>query len=418
MRALALLPLAATLLAGCIVQVQPAVLCADAHSCGPGAYCDFPQGDACGHEGSVGICEDPPSACPPYQAVVCGCDGTTYESPCIAHLRGTDVARAGACDDACVAADAHAIGICETFLGWYWDGVACVALSGCWCNGVDCARGAATAAACAAAHGTCTSVACDATRPCDAGSFCDHADASSCGTTQAGVCRPRPTACPPVVHPVCGCDGVTYPSACDANVAGTDAAYDGSCAMGSCGGFAGFACTSSQFCDYPAGALCGAADQTGVCRPRPDACSAIYAPVCGCDGVTYANECAANAAGVDAAFSGSCESAGNCGGAAGATCASTEWCDVADGAACDASGVCRPRPTVCPDYYSPTCGCDGTTYSNPCDAEAAGTDVAYPGACATPADCRSLGCSAGATCSACLTATGVGWVCLPSGAVC
>lgn len=145
--------LVALALGGCRPSMLD-VACADSVACAATQFCDFGV-DACGHEASRGVCTPRPVSCGSDTAIVCGCDGVTYTSACLAQTAGADVAHAGACDARCDADDVHASGTCDLALGWFWDGSACVSLSGCVCDGTDCGLAASDPGECDAAHATC-----------------------------------------------------------------------------------------------------------------------------------------------------------------------------------------------------------------------------------------------------------------------
>ena len=81
---------------------------------------------------------------------------------------------------------------------------------------------------------------------------------------------------------------------------------DSGAAKKSCGGHAGNACSSSEYCAYTEGLLCGAADASATCEARPLGCAKDLNPVCGCDGNDYSNACVAAAAGSGVLHAGNC----------------------------------------------------------------------------------------------------------------
>jgi hypothetical protein len=244
---------------------------------------------------------------------------------------------------------------------------------------------------------------------CGRNEFCNFPESAQCGSFDApGTCTPIPRACTKEYAPVCGCDDQTYSNACTAAAAGVSVLHKGECEpeqdAGSepeqaCGGLLGLQCGAGEYCDFAIEAMCGAADQTGICRAIPDVCFLVVAPVCGCDDKTYNNSCFAARAGVSVAKQGACEDADAgvpdfCGGFAGIQCPDPLFCDFPVETQCgsgDQAGKCRARPDACTEQYAPVCGCDDKTYGNACFAAAAGVSVAHDGACAEPTDDAGAG---------------------------
>jgi len=158
-----------------------------------------------------------------------------------------------------------------------------------------------------------------------------------------------------------------------------------------CGGIAAIKCAEKQFCSYALSAKCGAGDMSGTCQPIPELCTMEFAPVCGCDGKTYATTCVASRVGVSVAQQGACAGDSGSGIAEGKTCGTRGvHGDCAAGLYCayrsqcgatDAGGICSKKPQACTREYLPVCGCDGRTYANKCEAAHAGTSVAKAAEC-------------------------------------
>lgn len=157
----------------------------------------------------------------------------------------------------------------------------CTCTAGKWvCTTTDCTQ--------ACVNGTTQSDGCNTCTCISGGWACTKKACSACvdGATKTDGCN------------TCSCSAGTW--MCTARACPPDGGGKG------CGGWLGNPCTATEYCAYEPGQLCGAADASSVCKPRPEACDLIYAPVCGCDGTTYGNDCQAASAGTGVMHTGTC----------------------------------------------------------------------------------------------------------------
>ncbi|HEV8322840.1 MAG TPA: hypothetical protein VG389_14595 [Myxococcota bacterium] len=143
----------------------------------------------------------------------------------------------------------------------------------------------------------------------------------------------------------------------DSGGGGTSADSGG--AGGTCGGLTGMICAAAAWCDFVEN-NCGVADATGSCIPRPTGCAATYAPVCGCDGMVYSNDCTAQAAGQDVSIAGGCPAPAYYFACGPRFCQTgLEYCQRAqsDTPPLPDAYSCMPLPPACATGGAPTCAC-------------------------------------------------------------
>ncbi len=295
------------------VSIVCSQTCTASTDCPAGNYCATTAG-SCGTSGS---CATTPISCTEIYDPVCGCDGVTYSNDCVAALAGANLLFKGACqitppppvscadNSQCGSGEycVKAVGSCPDQGTCGSRPIGCLQNYDpvCGCDGSTYANEceAAVAGVSVTSLGACVVMppqptACLDNSQCTAGEYCTKGLGDCTGQ---GSCTARPSLCVQAADPVCGCNGTTYSSECEAAVSGIAIASKGNCAAppAPTGCITNVECLSTQYCAKTSGDCEG----TGACSQRPGLCLSFYNPVLGCDGNSYANSCEAAAAGIN-----------------------------------------------------------------------------------------------------------------------